>query len=255
MSHNGCNFSYGHYQEILRAILQNGYSCCLFGSEVEDSEPIVYLRHDVDIDLISAKRLSEIEFNNGIKATYFIFLASPFYNPFEREPAEAIKYIASLGHEIGVHYDNSITPSDTTKIAETIYKQADTLQKGLDINIKVVSFHRPSKIILESNLTFQNIENVYQEKYFKQIKYLSDSRQVWQEGCPCQIFKKKLYSRLQILFHPVWWTDEGFRAQICLEKFLTRSSLSLDRSLQGNVSVYKSTAARIHKLVIGETND
>jgi len=37
------------------------------------------------------------------------------------------------------------------------------------------------------------------------VKYISDSRGIWREGCPCQVLSRSLYPAVQMLVHPVWW--------------------------------------------------
>lgn len=61
----------------------------------------IIIKHDVEDKPEKALRLSKIEHSLGIKATYYVhsfFLKSP-------RSVAILKEIASLGHEIGYHYD------------------------------------------------------------------------------------------------------------------------------------------------------
>ncbi|GAI53512.1 unnamed protein product, partial [marine sediment metagenome] len=50
------------------------------------------------------------------------------------------------------------------------------------------------------------IENyAYDAKFTKDMKYISDSRGGWQEGCLCKLLGK--YSKIQCLTHPYWWYE------------------------------------------------
>ena len=42
-------------------------------------------RHDIDVSVHRARALAEIEHEAGLRATYFVYLHSRFYNAFEGE--------------------------------------------------------------------------------------------------------------------------------------------------------------------------
>lgn len=65
----------------------------------------VILRHDVDFSLEKALEMAEIEKKEEVQSTYFILLSTNFYNIFSKESCDIIKKIQSLGHNIGLHFD------------------------------------------------------------------------------------------------------------------------------------------------------
>lgn len=60
-------------------------------------------RVDIDLSIKKAKRLADIFNELGIKASFFLRLHAPEYNPFSFENYKIIKYIIASGHELGYH--------------------------------------------------------------------------------------------------------------------------------------------------------
>jgi hypothetical protein len=67
----------------------------------------------------------------------------------------------------------------------------------------IVSFHRPQDDIF--NHTYSEFVNTYEQKYFGDVVYLSDSTGHWRSGCPCKVLDKENRKNYQFLTHPVWW--------------------------------------------------
>jgi hypothetical protein len=41
------------------------------------------------------------------------------------------------------------------------------------------------------------------------IHYISDTNMSWREACPSILLRERRYPRLQLLLHPMWWTEEA----------------------------------------------
>lgn len=72
----------------------------------------IVIRHDVDSDLTAAMDQAEIEAALGIRSTYYILHTASYYGEFRNgvfhrheHIAPVLRFIASLGHEIGLHID------------------------------------------------------------------------------------------------------------------------------------------------------
>ncbi len=52
---------------------------------------------------------------------------------------------------------------------------------------------------------FSRFINVYSSRFFKGIKYLSDSRVYGEKGVPVKGLKEGVFPVLQLLIHPIWW--------------------------------------------------
>ena len=95
------DFTENNYKELLKKIKNT----TIFFDEYQKMNKYVILRHDVDFSMHRAFALSKIEYNLGLKATYFVQLGSLFYNLFEHEIRELVSNILGLGHQIGLHFD------------------------------------------------------------------------------------------------------------------------------------------------------
>lgn len=131
-----------------------------------------------------ALKLAEIEANKGVKSTYFVLLTSDFYNPYSIAVKEKLKSIHSLGHEIGLHYDERSYPDavgDVDRIIRNITYEGNVLADIIGDTVSTVSMHRPSKCILEADIRIPGYVNSYGNTFFHEFKYVSDSRRRWRE--------------------------------------------------------------------------
>lgn len=192
-------FTLQGYRTLLETGLNNGYTFLPFG---ESADRCCLLRHDIDASLTRALALAEIEKDLGISATYFVMLRSPVYNLFSRHNHRAVEKILSLGHFLGLHYDegfDSISRIDLEK---------ETLEKMFRTQVGVVSFHQPSQGVLSNQFKVKGMLNTYDKEDMQGFHYVSDSNMDWKRETPLQIFQNKLYARLHLLIHPMWWAQE-----------------------------------------------
>src|SRR5262249_39589894 len=134
-------FSLEAYAELLSAFKDTGYSFCGFeeiDSRLAEGHPFIVLRHDMDISLRPALELARVEHEQGIQATYFILLRSPFYNILSRSNAELILQIHQYGHQIATHLDLAAYDNDCARalMEVDIFSQFYPF-----INTRLVSLH------------------------------------------------------------------------------------------------------------------
>ena len=107
------DFSLDIYRELLERLQKAGYELIPFAEYCKGKRPdkFVILRHDVDAKPQNSLRTAQIEHSIGARATYYFrTLESGAFSP------DAIRAIASLGHEIGYHYeDMSLCNGDVEK--------------------------------------------------------------------------------------------------------------------------------------------
>lgn len=97
------DFTFDDFKEILINFKNSGYFFLTFYeycSNNKSKSRQVILRHDVDRYPLNALKMAELEYDLDLKATYF-FRTIP--SVFDHQ---IIKKIASLGHEIGYHYED-----------------------------------------------------------------------------------------------------------------------------------------------------
>lgn len=200
-------FTYDSYRNLIALLKKYGYHFADY--ETWQKYPrCVILRHDIDNDIAKAVELGKIERDLGVCSTYFVLLTSDFYNVFSESSGKLLKTITDCGHQIGLHFDEVRYPE--IKVPEDarvlILREAGLLEKAAGVPINCVSMHRPSKMILEADLEIPGMINSYGQTFFKEFKYLSDSRRRWREPVD-EIIASEQYDRLHILTHAIWYNE------------------------------------------------
>lgn len=175
--------------------------------------------------------MAKLEADLGISSTYFFLVNSPVYNPLSPESIEILQMIHSQGHYLGLHVDAGLFPNES-ELEHKVKKLISFYQSFIPL-VPVVAFHRPGPFVMGKE--FNGFINTYSARFFKEIKYLSDSKGVWREGCPCQRLRKGTYSVLQLLVHPVWWSEGESKAKKVndlLDKRLARFVSYLKENIQ-----------------------
>jgi hypothetical protein len=100
-------FTYDYLREQLSGLLDAGYEAMTCRDYVARKQALPSRawvnRVDVDFSLKKADRLRQIFDELGVKATFFVRLHAPEYNPFDFENFRVLAAIQRSGHEIGYH--------------------------------------------------------------------------------------------------------------------------------------------------------
>jgi hypothetical protein len=179
-----CEFSLRHYEEILRALPAQEIG------NVSQRRRII-LNHDVDAFPPYALKMAEIEAACGISATYYILLHSGFYNALSPDNIEIFRKIASMGHEVGLHYDGRFD-LDLSLVNKALHMWFGT--SGSEISHHLNDIIKVPKIPQDLNLRTRLIT---EEGY----GYVADSAGWWKSGCACT----HLHDKMLLLIHPIWW--------------------------------------------------
>lgn len=200
-------FTYAAYRDLLSLLRERGYAFRDYHT-YSDAPHCVILRHDIDTSLPQAVKLAELEADEGVQSTWFILLRTDFYNVFSKSGQEALDRIRSLGHEIGLHFDEaSYVPAlDLDGVVQSVIKECGLLSALLETQVSTVSMHRPSKTTLEADFQIPGIVNSYGKTFFHDFKYLSDSRRRWREPAE-EIIRAGEHDRLHILTHAFWYHE------------------------------------------------
>lgn len=204
-------FTYAAYRELLSLLRERDYEFRDYHN-YGNTPRCVILRHDIDNSLEQAVKLAELEAQEGVRSTWFVLLRTDFYNVASKAGREALRRIQSLGHEIGLHFDEwSYVPAlGPDEVVENIIKECGVLSALLDgtshQKISCVSMHRPSRTTLEADYDIPGIVNSYGKTFFHDFKYLSDSRRRWREPV-LDIIRSGEYNQLHILTHAFWYHE------------------------------------------------
>ena len=235
-------FTYTEYDKLIKRLKSKGYNISSYHN-YSDFKKSAILRHDIDYDLKRAIPFAEIENNNNVQSTYFILLTSDFYNPFSGSSIKIVNRIRELGHEIGLHFDemryeHKEEKWNSEEIAENILREAQLLEKVIGEPVKTVSMHRPSPECLKSNLEIPGIINSYGNEFFKNFKYVSDSRMKWREDINILIESGE-YDRLHILTHAFWYSNYNKSIEKIVEEFIMDAKNERYKTLNDNITNLK----------------
>lgn len=211
IEYNPLDFSETRLINMYRLCNQTGYTSIFYGEEDFINKPFILWRHDIDIELSAVRKMAKIEHNEGIKSTYFFMINSWFYNIFSIEGRYTINYVKELGHQVGLHCDLEVGRKDEIEkqyIENKVEKDFSLLDLMYpNIFERKVSFHNPPSSVFK--LKFESFYSTYQDKFFSNIKYLSDSNRIWREGSPEIWLNVNKNPKLSILLHPIIWAYPG----------------------------------------------
>ena len=98
------DFTMNGYKQLLMTLQSKGFQFIPFKDYFEQpSSRFVILRHDVDSKKLNSLETAGIEHQLGITGTYYFRIVPKSYDQ------QVIREIASMGHEIGYHYETMDT--------------------------------------------------------------------------------------------------------------------------------------------------
>jgi len=199
-------FTFREFKNLLQLAKEN-YSFKTF-ENYEGCESFIIMRHDICPGVGNPIKLATIESELSIQATYFFSLDSNFYNFFSESIQSIVKQLKSLDHKIGIHFDVNKYHNEE----EIIFNLSH--QKEIFLNIlqnppSSFSFHNPVKesISFFNKESYLGMRNTYSSYFMNEIGYCSDSNGLWRYDSAFDLVKNKKHKNLQILIHPIWWTE------------------------------------------------
>ena len=210
-----CSFSPEHYLYCLNQAKEQGYITAKINESPNllNHKKVLYLRHDVDFSLDHAVHMAELEHTNGYHSTFYILMHSEHYNPLSKNNMYKIRYIQTLGHEIGWHIDttNNLEIDECNLLSDVVGEY-------------IQSYAQHFYSLTDKPPEYGHLINAMDID----AKYLSDSSMNWREGCLCDNLGK--YDRIQCLTHPIWWfsncaNNDPFYVMLKLKNYLARQVL------------------------------
>ena len=140
-------FTFTMLQKHFEQALNNGYEIITCGDycfykKNKSNHKVLVNRVDIDFSCGKARILSEIFNRLEIKATFFVRLHAPEYNPFSFENYRILKSVRDSGHEIGYHsevVDASVIWDEPSK--DCLKRDISFLNSMLNVSIKGVASH------------------------------------------------------------------------------------------------------------------
>ena len=234
------DFTLKKYRELLVALKNAGYEFYTFEQYLNKldslAEKFIVLRHDVDLKVDNSVATAMIENELGINSTYY-FRVIP-----ESNQPDKIKKIASLGHEVGYHYeDMSLFGGDIDKAYEHFKEKLEYFRTFYPV--KTICMHGAPTSKYDGKDLWKKYDykdlGIIGEPYFdidfSTLFYLTDTGMMW-DGYKVSVRDKipvyqdiwvkegKVYHtsdniisaiggnlppRIMITTHPQRWTDSS----------------------------------------------
>ena len=194
-------FQYDQLREFFRAINNLGTT-----QRFRDWQGanVFLIRHDVDFDIKLAHELAHIEQDEGIVSTFFILTTCESYNVSCDRNRKLLREMVAMGHEIGLHFDPTLYGD---ALDPAVQKEVDLLSFVVGQEVKSISLHNPS--IHGLFPMFDGFVNAYDNSMFSDDNYISDSCYMFRGKHPFEFIKKIGNSMIQILLHPMHYSESG----------------------------------------------
>jgi hypothetical protein len=181
-------------------------------ADLREGEPdgaFCILRHDVDYSPAAALRLAEQEAARGIRATFFLLAGTNYYNLLAPEHAHVAQALATLGHEVGLHYDvRSFLPYPREQWPRLLRAQATLLGELAGNPVTTIAMHQPA---LHGDDPFRGEDlgflNAYDDRFTRDMTYVSDSCRAWRNREWAMLSSGELPRRLHLCLHPINWSE------------------------------------------------
>lgn len=218
------DFTEVNYRRLLKILAKKYTSVSYDYSVICNHSRELLLRHDVDFSLNRALSLAQIENEEGVRSTYFIYPHCEFYNIWESSQYEIIREIAMLGHDIGLHFDHQFySRTKDLDFEQLAVNEKNFLENIFDVKISAISFHNPETngtLGLDSDY-YGGMVNAYSKTIKDTYKYCSDSNGYWRYDRLEDVIISDKYDKLHILLHPEWWVKKQMspyeRIKRCVE--------------------------------------
>jgi hypothetical protein len=201
-------FDISSYHGILLEAIELGFAFQTF-SEYLDAplEKVILIRHDVDISLEWALEMSRVEYELGIRTTYFIRVHSTRYNLFDRYNYRRLHELKDKGFEIGVHQEVCNFAETADEAFLLLKREKKVIESILGCEVRGVATHLPKHNFIK--ITPEVMEKVgflYEpgsEIFNKNALFVSDSNNHWKK----YTFREAIRRSDKVLanIHPVWW--------------------------------------------------
>jgi len=176
------DFTLKKYRELLENLKQAGFKFLSFNEfcMVKPHGKFIILRHDIDKNPKNALSISQIEFELGIKSSFYFRISDDVFKP------DIIKKIASMGHEIGYHYRDLVDSKGDLALAINKFESnLETFRKIVPVHTIVMDGCPLSKYD-NRNLwktynyrEFGIVGEPYFDINFDEVFYITDTGRCW----------------------------------------------------------------------------
>ena len=172
------DFTFAKYVELCEKMLNSDYELLTVEKYLtmkNKTEKFIIMRHDVDdgADLPYTLAMARKEADLGISATYYFRVNDDVFKP------EIIREIASLGHEIGYHYDVLGKADGDYERAIKLFEHELNMLRAF-YEVKTIAMHGGPFVTGLNAATFSDILRVIRNMISGRKTFVNfDSRDLW----------------------------------------------------------------------------
>lgn len=190
------DFTFTTYRIFLKNIIGKNYTLQSFSEFLANpSERYIILRHDVDMRPQYSLRFAEIQKEFGIKGSYYFRIVPQSFDE------SIIRKIASLGHEIGYHYETMDTcHGNVDRAYDEFCRNLEEFRKV--VPVETICMHGSPLSKYDNRKIWKKYDyrslGILAEPYFdldfNEVFYLTDTGRRW-DGARMSIRDKAMSSK------------------------------------------------------------
>lgn len=204
------DFTFENYRKLIQLAKAKGFQFILHKDEFVSERKDIIWRHDVEFEPDYALRMAQIEYEEGVKATFFFQLHSTYYNMVDPHYREVFHQIKDLGHCVGLHFDSAYWGiTDESQLNDYIILDKQYLEKNMGVAIDTFSFHNTTPFT-QSCLEYRygGLINSYASFFKEHYNYCGDSLGYWRFDRLEDMLNDENVQHLQVLTHDGNWSEE-----------------------------------------------
>ncbi len=203
-------FTIENYEKLIYLARNKGFQFILHKDEFNNDRKDIIWRHDVEFSPDIALTMAEIEFQAGVKTTYFFQLHCDYYNTLSSYYTNILKKIKNLGHHIGLHFDSHYyNIHSEPELERFITLDKAYFENVFNFELDTFSFHNTNKFILgcEKN-KYGGLINVYSNFFKTKYQYCADSTGIWRFDVLDEVLSNDKVNHLHVLIHDAMWSRD-----------------------------------------------
>lgn len=226
-------FSYDGLRQFYRAL--NDAAPVMPLGHWDRTSRVALVRHDVDLSVRPAYDLYLLEADLGLRTTYLFLTTCHTYNVRSAVNRALIREMAEGGAEIGLHFDPTLY-GDNGALRTHVSKEAEILSDVTGCPVTSISLHNPTAH--GQYPMFDGYLNAYDKPFFEPDRYLSDSCMSFRGKEPFEIVEVAKRKTVQVLLHPLHFTQDGSGYPQVIERHLSQQVADLDDQFRPFNSAY-----------------
>ena len=188
------DFTLTQYTELLKSLQHAGYFFQTFEQFIQKPHKRgLVLRHDVDARPENSLRFARLQAEAGIGGSYYFRVVPQSYNP------PIIKEIASLGHEVGYHYETMDHVSSKFQVSSSRLRSEDLIEAAYEefcsnlemirkiVPVETICMHGSPRSKYDNKMIWDKydykslglIGEPYFDIDFRKVGYLTDTGRRW----------------------------------------------------------------------------